>query len=139
MDDNIILNGFSKHEDELGYTPDAEQMGEISEKLDDILLYLQKELQNKQVIIETQVKEMQRMRGVIEERNEELTATSQKLAELDQKAESNRQLINKLLGDITHYQNDIEWYKRTYEKRSLWGVMKEKLAKVNLPPEKSEE
>jgi len=41
-------------------------------------------------------------------------------------AAGNRQLINKLLGDISRLQNDIDWYKRTYEKRSLLGLLREK-------------
>ncbi len=44
-----------------------------------------------------------------------------------QQAEGNTQLVNKLLGELTKLQNDIEWYKRTYEKRSLLGTIREKL------------
>lgn len=43
------------------------------------------------------------------------------------KNEGNKQLINKLLEDIRRYQNDIDWYKKTYEKRTLLGILKEKL------------
>ena len=42
-------------------------------------------------------------------------------------AEGNNQLINKLLGELSKLQNDIEWYKLTYEKRSLLGTIREKL------------
>jgi DNA repair exonuclease SbcCD ATPase subunit len=138
MENNMLLNGFMKTDAELGFQSDNENLGEITEKLDDILLYLRNELQGKQKVIETQAAEILRMRGVIEEKTDLVQAMKDRVAEVEQKAESNRQLINKLLGDISHYQKDIEWYKRTYEKRSLWGVMKEKLAKVNLPPEKPE-
>ena len=44
-------------------------------------------------------------------------------------AEGNSQLINKLLGELSKLQNDIEWYKLTYEKRSLLGTLREKLLK----------
>jgi DNA repair exonuclease SbcCD ATPase subunit len=138
MENNLLLNGFMKTDTDLGYQSDSESFGEINEKLDDILLYLRNELQAKQKIIETQASEMMRMRAVIEDKQELIASMQQRMADIEHKAESNRQLINKLLGDISHYQKDIEWYKRTYEKRSLWGVMKEKLAKVNLPPEKPE-
>ncbi|MHA4845405.1 hypothetical protein ACX0G7_14630 [Flavitalea antarctica] len=127
-----------KTDTDLGFHSETEGLGEITEKLDDILLYLRNELQGKQKVIDAQAAEILRMRGVIEEKTDLVQAMQQRVAEVEQKAESNRQLINKLLGDISHYQKDIEWYKRTYEKRSLWGVMKEKLAKVNLPPEKPE-
>jgi DNA repair exonuclease SbcCD ATPase subunit len=138
MENDMLLNGFMKTDAELGFQSETENLGEITEKLDDILLYLRNELQGKQKVIETQAAEILRMRGVIEDKVDLVQAMQQRMADIEQKAESNRQLINKLLGDISHYQKDIEWYKRTYEKRSLWGVMKEKLAKVNLPPEKPE-
>ena len=41
--------------------------------------------------------------------------------------EGNKQLINKLLGDLSMLQNDVEWYKKTYERRSFLGVVREKL------------
>lgn len=41
--------------------------------------------------------------------------------------EGNSQLINKLLGELNKLQNDIEWYKRTYEKRSFLGTIREKM------------
>jgi hypothetical protein len=138
MENNILLNGFGKTDAALDLQTDTENFGEITEKLDDILRFLRKEVQSKQQIIDAQASELLRMRGVIEDKQELISSMQQKMTEIEQKAESNRQLINKLLGDISHYQNDIEWYKRTYEKRSLWGVMKEKLAKVNPPTEKPE-
>jgi len=47
--------------------------------------------------------------------------------EFQETAEGNRQLINKLLGDISKLQNDVDWYRRTYETRSIWGTIMEKL------------
>lgn len=52
------------------------------------------------------------------------------LTDENKKQEGTKQLINKLLEDIRRYQNDIEWYKRTYETRSFWGVVKEKTTKI---------
>ena len=138
MENDMLLNGFMKTGNELGFQSDNENLGEITEKLDDILLYLRNELQAKQRIIDTQAAEILRMRSVIEDKQELISGMQHRMTDIEQSFEKNRQLINKLLGDIGHYQKDIEWYKRTYEKRSLWGVMKEKLAKVNLPPEKPE-
>lgn len=138
MENNLLINGFMKTDTELGLQSESENLGEITEKLDDILLYLRSELQNKQKVIDAQAAELKRMRGVIDDKQELISTMQQKMTETEQKAESNRQLINKLLGDISHYQNDIEWYKRTYEKRSLWGVLKEKLGRDINPPEKPE-
>jgi hypothetical protein len=51
------------------------------------------------------------------------------LVECRQTNEGTRQLINKLLSDISNYQKDLEWFKRTYEKRSLLGTIRQKLFK----------
>ncbi|RYY20991.1 MAG: hypothetical protein EOO04_19020 [Chitinophagaceae bacterium] len=128
-EDNVLMNGFERTE----YEAEPERLGEIAEKLDDVLMYLKNELAGKNQIINNQSAEIQRLRSVVDQRQKQLEKTQDKLEELESRSESNRQLINKLLGDISHYQNDIEWYKRTYEKRSFWGVMKEKIAKVTVP------
>jgi TolA-binding protein len=128
-EENVLLNGFVHGEVE---AEDAGVTG-MSEKLDDILMYLKNELAGKNQIIHAQANEIQRLRNVVDNKMAAMQVIEQKLADLETKAESNRQIINKLLGDISHYQNDIEWYKRTYEKRSIWGVMKEKIASVSLP------
>ncbi len=128
-EDNVVINGFERTEIE----SEPEQLGEIAEKLDDVLMYLKNELAGKNQIINAQSAEIQRLRTVVDNRQQQLEKIQEKLEEFESRAESNRQLINKLLGDISHYQNDIEWYKRTYEKRSFWGVMREKIAKVTVP------
>ena len=51
------------------------------------------------------------------------------LEKAQQSIEGNRQIINKLLGDQSKLQNDIDWYKRTYEQRSLLGTLREKILK----------
>lgn len=51
------------------------------------------------------------------------------LEKAQQSIEGNRQIINKLLGDQSKLQNDIDWYKRTYEQRSFLGTMREKMFK----------
>lgn len=42
-------------------------------------------------------------------------------------SEGSKQLINKLLGEISKLQNDIEWYQKTYEQRSFLGTIREKI------------
>ncbi len=51
--------------------------------------------------------------------------------ELNRKGEGEKQLVNKLLGDIERLNQDIGWYKKTYEKRSLLGTIKQKLFNNN--------
>lgn len=57
----------------------------------------------------------------------EITTLKEALEKTRLQAEGNNQLINKLLGELSKLQNDIEWYKLTYEKRSLLGTIREKL------------
>ena len=59
----------------------------------------------------------------------EIKTLREELEKLQHLMEGNRQLINKLLGDLSKLQNDVEWYKRTYEKRSLLGTIREKIFK----------
>ena len=90
------------------------------------------------MFIEDQLKEKQDLlklkdKLILELENKNLLK-DHNIAELEEKVghhehemDGNRQLINKLLGDISKLQNDIEWYKRTYEKRSFLGYIKEKI------------
>ncbi|MES1225297.1 MAG: hypothetical protein ABUT20_57990, partial [Bacteroidota bacterium] len=81
----------------------------------------------KQQTITRQENEIEKLRTVIEEKNSIIRNMHEKVAECQRTSEGNRQLINKLLTDIDRLQQDIEWYKRTYVKRSFLGTVKEKL------------
>jgi septal ring factor EnvC (AmiA/AmiB activator) len=101
----------------------------INEKLEQITRYLLQEMEYKQRIIEEQQQEMEKLKKEINQKSVVITTLEQQLNQSAQHTEGHRQLINKLLNDIEHFQNDIDWYKRTYERRSIWGVLKEKLTK----------
>jgi chromosome segregation ATPase len=101
----------------------------INEKLEQITQYLLQEMEYKQRIIEEQRLEMEKLKKEINQKSVVIAALEQQLNQSTQHTEGHRQLINKLLNDIEHFQNDIDWYKRTYERRSIWGVLKEKLTK----------
>jgi len=62
-----------------------------------------------------------------ERKDYEISNLKEALENARLQAEGNNQLINKLLGELSKLQNDIEWYKLTYEKRSLLGTIREKL------------
>ncbi len=64
---------------------------------------------------------------LMDKKDEVIKYLETKNEELNRKVYGDKQLINKLLGDIERLNNDIVWYKRTYEKRSLLGTIKEKL------------
>ncbi len=64
---------------------------------------------------------------LMDKKDEVIKYLETKNEELNRKVHGDKQLINKLLGDIERLNNDIVWYKKTYEKRSLLGTIKEKL------------
>lgn len=96
---------------------ETSSLQKIQEKLEDILQHVEGENRAKQLLIEQQRRELQQLNG--------------KLTDCRKHTEGQQQLINKLLNDISQYQLDIDWYKRTYEKRTFLGVVREKLLRSN--------
>ena len=105
---------------------------DVQQSLELIELKLDSEILAKQKTIEHQQQEIQRLHVLIESKDRVILETSEKLKECTTNNEGNRQLINKLLGDIDRLHQDIDWYRRTYEKRSFLGTIREKLVKKNL-------
>jgi hypothetical protein len=103
------------------------ELQSIHDRLDEIRLYLEKEIASKQLHIESQEGQIGQLKGLIEEKELGIRKLEIQLQECRQTNEGTRQLINKLLSDIGTYQRDIEWYKRTYVKRSLAGTVWQKL------------
>ncbi|MGC4035408.1 MAG: hypothetical protein QM764_05555 [Chitinophagaceae bacterium] len=99
----------------------------INALLEQIEQKLDEEVGFKQQTITRQENEIQKLRTVIEEKNISLKEANDKLLECQRSSEGSRQLINKLLADIDHLKQDIEWYKRTYVQRSFLGTIKQKL------------
>ena len=99
----------------------------INDMLEAIDQKLDEEIGFKQQTISRQENEIEKLRTVIEEKNFVIKEMNDKVAECQRTSEGNRQLINKLLTDIDRLNQDIEWYKRTYVKRSVLGTVKEKL------------
>lgn len=67
------------------------------------------------------------LKASINKKDNDIKEYKEQLTTAKKSIEGNRQLINKLLGDLSKLQNDVEWYKRTYEQRSFLGTVKEKL------------
>ena len=88
---------------------------------------LEKEIAAKQDIIKWQQEELKRMQSEVQEKSTFISELNTKLIECRSQSEGHRQLINKLITDIDKLQQNIDWYKRTYESRSLLGVIKDKL------------
>ena len=104
-----------------------DKLEEVQQSLDMIEIKLDSEILAKQKTIDRQELEIQRLHLLIEGKDKMILHTGEKHAECISKSEGNRQLINKLLNDIDRLNQDIEWYKRTYEKRSMLGMIREKI------------
>ena len=88
---------------------------------------LEKEIASKQDIIKWQQEELKRLQSEVLEKTNLVSELNVKLIECRSLSEGNRQLINKLITDIDKLQQNVDWYKRTYESRSLLGVIKDKM------------
>ncbi len=110
---------------EVGSEP--RRLEDIQQTLDMIEHKLDAEIASKQRSIELQENEIQRLQTLVEDRNKVINELQDKLAESLQSLEGNRQLVNKLLNDLDRLNHDIDWYKKTYETRSLFGTIKEKI------------
>lgn len=107
--------------------PDAVGMSEINMQLQQLRNGLMREVQAKQETISQYEQEINRLSSLLQARDRELEEQVRQRAEADERTEGNKQLINKLLVQIEKLQQELEWYKRTYVKRSLLGTLKQKL------------
>lgn len=98
----------------------------LEEKLEEIRDYLQQEMVLNLSFVDRLEKEIDEARLQILDKDETIIRLQTQLQECRQVNEGTRQLINKLLNDISNYQKDISWYKRTFEERSLLGILKDK-------------
>ena len=103
------------------------ELNAIHESLDKIRAYMEKEIAFKQGLIERQETQIHQLKTRLDEKEVVIQRLEGQLMECRQTNEGTRQLINKLLSDISNYQKDLEWYKRTFEKRSLLGTIRQKL------------
>lgn len=105
----------------------TETDADLHQSIKNIEQQLVKELQLKQEALHEKNSELSMLHFLMEEKNQTVLQLQEKIGECQQNIEGNRQLINKLLNDQARMQQDIEWYKRTYEKRSLLGVIKDRI------------
>ncbi len=88
---------------------------------------LEEEMVSKQAVIDGSWSEIRTLRETLQQKDQHIVQLEKSMADCQRNAEGNRQIINKLLNDLDRMQQDIEWYKRTYESRSLLGTIKEKI------------
>jgi len=110
-------------------SPPDDQLGEVHKSVKQIQQHLLKELSLKQEIIEKKEDEIQQLQDALEEKLKAIEDLRLQVEEVVRNNEGNKQLNKKLLNELVRKQQDIEWYKRTYETRSLIGTIKQKLIK----------
>ena len=98
----------------------------IRQNLDQIRSFIEIELVEKKETIKEQAAEIEELKRILQQKDTAISMFEANTREFQETAEGNRQLINKLLGDISRLQNDLDWYRRTYEKRSILGILREK-------------
>jgi DNA repair exonuclease SbcCD ATPase subunit len=103
-----------------------EQQEWLDSRLSQISDFIAGELRLKQETISRLEAQLHASNVLIVNKDDQLEELREKLVEYRLNTEGLRQLINKLLNDIEKYQRDIEWYRRTYEQRSLLGIFKDK-------------
>jgi len=108
----------------------VDQEGTVLRTLKSIEQKVDKEITISQNIIAWQQEELKRLQSEVGEKNNTITELNSRLTDCRSHVEGNRQLINKLINDIDRLQQNIDWYKRTYESRSLFGVIKDKLKHI---------
>ena len=109
---------------------DIDQAAIVLKTLKSIEQKLEKETTVSQNMIEWQQGELKRLQFETVEKNNVIAELNTRLVECRSHVEGHRQLINKLINDIDRLQQNIDWYKRTYESRSLFGVIKHKLKHI---------
>lgn len=108
-------------------TPDILSHRSISESLQQLRAYMENEIRLKNEGIKRQQEAIESLILQRDDYKHLLQVTQQELKEVLQAAEGKKQLVDKLLGDIARLQQDLEWYKKTYEERSFLGTIREKL------------
>ena len=111
-------------------TSERLSLEDIYQSIKTIQQKLEEELAGKQKIIDNNWEEISSLRETIQKKDALILKLETSISESQRNNEGNRQIINKLLNDLERAQQDIDWYKRTYETRSLMGVIKDKLKTV---------
>ncbi|KAA3437579.1 hypothetical protein [Rufibacter hautae] len=111
------------------YFISTNQLDEIHASLHAIQQHFLKELAYKQSLLEAKDLEISQLKTTLNKKDQLVEELRDRVITVEKNNEGNKQLNKKLISEIVRKQQDIEWYKRTYESRSLLGTLKQKLFK----------
>ncbi|RNI29235.1 hypothetical protein [Rufibacter latericius] len=107
--------------------PESDSLESIHHTLNLIKLQFLEELSSKQDLLDKKEQEINTLKIALEEKNKAIEELNLKVAQVERNNEGNRQLNRKLINELVRKQQDIEWYKRTYEQRSFLGTIKQRI------------
>lgn len=99
----------------------------IYESLSRLNQQAEEEKEAKLALLESKDLEIQDLKLQVTKLQQTVGELNEKLEDITRTNEGNRQIIKKLINDVVRKQQDIEWYKRTYETRSFLGYLKERI------------
>ena len=107
----------------------SSSLKDILNSLEEVKGQLLSEITSKQASISKLEVKLSELEKTVSERNVTVEELNQKLELSHRQTEGNKQLVNKLLNDLERLQQDVEWYKRTYERRGGLGMFKQWILK----------
>lgn len=108
------------------------ELNKFSEDLALIRNHIEGDLQDKQKLIERLQEAIESLIVQRKDLQEKIDKQNEEVVSAKQLAEAKKQLVDKLIGDITSLKQDIDWYKRTYEQRSFLGYVKERIKSLRV-------
>ena len=106
---------------------DLDPVNMLSKRVNEITHYIRNDIHECRLIIKNLHEKNQELASELKKRTEFDENNLGKLKEAEMLAHGKHQLIEKLLDDINRCHNELEWYKRTYEKRTFIGLLKQRL------------
>lgn len=107
----------------------ADLPAQLNEEVIGLLTMINEKIDKSQSLVDKGEVLIQKLLDMISQKDELIKNLENENQVLNQAKLGDKQLINKLIGDMERLNQDIDWYKKTYEKRSLIGTFKQKLFK----------
>jgi hypothetical protein len=118
-----FLSVYRDTHDGMGKT-ESSGIGMLARKVDEINLFLKREVLHSHISMGDLQARNRHLAEELALRKEQIEVYERRIEACEKVNQGKHQLIEKLLSDIGRYQQDIDWYKRTYEKRNFFGILR---------------